>query len=102
MNKRVTVSAPGSTLVTGEHAVIYGAPAVVAAIEQRATVHLRFTNDQTIRITSQIAPAFKMPLEDVASEGPYRFVLACVLAYKDQLSGGLEIDIRSEINHTLG
>ncbi|MEO1286102.1 MAG: hypothetical protein AAFV92_14650, partial [Pseudomonadota bacterium] len=63
MNKHFTVSAPGSTLVTGEHAVIYGAPAVVAAIEQRATVHLRFTDDKTISITSQIAPALKMPLE---------------------------------------
>ena len=102
MNKHITVSAPGSTLVTGEHAVIYGAPAVVAAIEQRATVHLRFTTDKTVSVTSQIAPDFQAPLEDVVAEGPYRFVLACVLAYKDQLSGGLEIDIQSEINHTLG
>ncbi|MEL6646671.1 MAG: hypothetical protein AAFY35_14930 [Pseudomonadota bacterium] len=102
MQDGVTVSAPGSTLVTGEHAVIYGAPSVVAAVEQRATVRLTHSAEPTVSISSQIAPPISATLQDLVAEGPYRFVIACVLACRERLRGGLDIDIRSEINHTLG
>ncbi|MEL7254833.1 MAG: hypothetical protein AAGL23_11705 [Pseudomonadota bacterium] len=102
MPEEVTVSAPGSTLITGEHAVIYGAPCVAAAIEQRAHVRLRFTTAKTLAITSEIAPPATLPTEGLVAQGPYRFVIAAVLAYADQLEGGVDIVIQSEINHTLG
>ena len=102
MARPILVSAPGSTLVTGEHAVIYGAPSVVAAVEQRATVCLTHRSEPTVSISSQIAPPMSAPLQDLMAEGPYRFVIACVLAFRERLSGGVKIDIRSEINHTLG
>ena len=38
MPGRVTASAPGSIMVTGEHAVVHGYPARVAAVDQRITV----------------------------------------------------------------
>ncbi|MEO0751704.1 MAG: hypothetical protein AAFY25_07865, partial [Pseudomonadota bacterium] len=102
MTDSVIVSAPGSTLITGEHAVIYGAPCIVAAIEQRATVELCHTDKPRLRITSQIAPPADLSLSDLAVSGPYRFVIAAVLMYREALPGGLRIEIRSEINHTLG
>lgn len=89
-------------MITGEHAVIYGAPAVVAAIDQRATVHLTFRTTPSLHITSQIAPPFVASMEDLVAEGPYRFVIAAVLAYRARIAGGITIHIHSEINHTLG
>ncbi len=98
----VTVSAPGSVMITGEHAVVYGHPAIVAAIEQRVTVALSFTEDAMLHITSGIAEPARLPMETLVSEGPYRFIVAAVLKYRDRLSGGLSITIRSEIDPTLG
>ena len=37
---RVTASAPGKCILFGEHAVVYGQPAVAVAIEQRISVSL--------------------------------------------------------------
>jgi mevalonate kinase len=37
---RVTASAPGKCILFGEHAVVYGEPAVAVAIEQRISVTL--------------------------------------------------------------
>jgi mevalonate kinase len=89
-------------MVTGEHAVIFGAPAIVAAVEQRAWVNVRFTDDKSVRIASEIAPPFRAPMTELVAQGAYRFVIACVLEYRDRLTGGLDINIRSEIDHTLG
>ena len=89
-------------MITGEHAVVHGAPAVVAAIEQRVHVSISFIDEDTLSITSQIAPPQQAPMDRLVAEGPYRFVIACVLAFKHRLTGGLQIDITSEIDPTLG
>lgn len=102
MNNDIIVSAPGSTMVTGEHAVVHGAPAVVAAVAQRAHIRFRPTEDPVLSVTSEIAPSMTMPLDALVAEGPYRFVIASVLAYRDRLERGLKIDISSQIDHTLG
>src|SRR3990167_10292156 len=35
---KVTVSAPGKLMLFGEHAVVYGYPCIVTAVDQRLTV----------------------------------------------------------------
>ncbi len=102
MKADVTVSAPGSIMITGEHAVVYGHPAIVAAIEQRVTVRLEGHDENLLRITSEIAEPFSAPMDALVTDGPYRFVIAAVLAHRDRLPSGLKIDIRSEIDPTLG
>lgn len=89
-------------MVTGEHAVVHGAPAIVSAIEQRVQVVLKRTDAAMLRITSEIAPSLTLPMDHLIAEGPYRFVIACVIACREHLKGGAEIDLRSEIDHTLG
>jgi mevalonate kinase len=40
MSERIEASAPGKVILMGEHAAVYGMPAVVAAIDRRAHVEL--------------------------------------------------------------
>lgn len=89
-------------MITGEHAVTHGYPAIVAAIDQRVTVHLDFTEDRMLSIMSEIAPPARMSFDRLVAEGPYRFVIAAVLLYRDRLRSGLHIDIQSDIDPTLG
>jgi mevalonate kinase len=49
----VIASAPGKVTLFGEHAVVYGEPAIVMAINKRAYVEVNLRNDSKIRV---IAP----------------------------------------------
>ncbi|GIW63930.1 MAG: mevalonate kinase [Patescibacteria group bacterium] len=42
--KSVTYSAPGKIILSGEHAVVYGRPAIATAIDKRLTVTLRLSD----------------------------------------------------------
>jgi mevalonate kinase len=48
-----TSSAPGKVYLFGEHAVVYGEPAVPCAIEQRATVSVTARDDQRLRVAAE-------------------------------------------------
>ncbi|MDS0299213.1 mevalonate kinase [Halogeometricum sp. S1BR25-6] len=45
-------SAPGKVYLFGEHAVVYGEPAVPCAIERRATVSVETREDDRVRVTA--------------------------------------------------
>lgn len=98
----ITASAPGSVMITGEHAVVYGHPAIVCAIEQRVTVRLKTLDVPELQITSEIAPPAQIALQDLPVEGPYRFVSQAVALYRDHLSAGIALEITSQIDPTLG
>ncbi|MFW5922244.1 MAG: mevalonate kinase [Halodesulfurarchaeum sp.] len=48
-----TASAPGKVYLFGEHAVVYGEPAVPCAIERRATVTVEERADGRLRVSAQ-------------------------------------------------
>ena len=43
--KKVTVSAPGKLMLFGEHAVVYGYPCIVTAVDQRITMEIESRED---------------------------------------------------------
>ncbi|WP_414897138.1 mevalonate kinase [Rhodovulum sp. YEN HP10] len=96
------VSAPGSIMITGEHAVVYGHPAIVAAIEQRIEIEVSPLPQRWLEIVSEIAEPATVDLDRIAVEGPYRFVLAAAARFAGRLSSGARLEIRSEIDPTLG
>lgn len=102
MLTEVTASAPGSVMITGEHAVLFGNPAIVAAIDQRVTVQATKGEDGQVSISSQIAHPFQGSISQLSPTGPYRFVLAALALFAPKLGKGVTLDIRSEIDPTFG
>jgi mevalonate kinase len=54
----VTVSAPGKVFLMGEHAVVYGKPALLSAINLRLSVSVTKGSGNTITIDSQESPEY--------------------------------------------
>ncbi|MEM9357142.1 MAG: galactokinase family protein [Pseudomonadota bacterium] len=101
--KQIIASAPGSIMITGEHAVVYGHPAMTCAIDQRVSVTIKPTETGYVEIISEIAPIERLSLnEPISLEGPLRFVRSAIATCQDGLSGGLRLEIASSINPNLG
>ena len=64
-------SAPGKIILFGEHFVVHGTKAILAAIDKRVTVTTTFTEDKTIKVNSQLG-TLEVPVssshEEVKSE----------------------------------
>ncbi len=89
-------------MITGEHAVVYGHRAIVAAIDQRITVELSVRRDGKLRIFSEIAADYVSDLDNVVPSHDHSFVLAAVMKHRDALDTGIDLSITSEIDPTLG
>ncbi|GAB3418966.1 mevalonate kinase [Haloparvum alkalitolerans] len=63
-------SAPGKVYLFGEHAVVYGEPAVPCAVERRATVTVEPRDDDHVRVTAEDLSLDGFTVEyDGSSEG---------------------------------
>ena len=100
-------SAPGKIILFGEHFVVHGTPAILAAIDKRVAVTSTFTENKTIRVNSEMVlgtlevpthiPADK--LRHPIVELPFRpfIYLANKMINSHQDVNGLEITIDSDI-----
>ena len=93
-------SAPGKIILFGEHFVVHGTKAILAAIDKRVTVTSTFTDNNTIKVNSQLG-TIEVPKEasheEVKSEFRPFVYLANKLLYPNQHINGLEITIDSDI-----
>ncbi|MDO4777130.1 MAG: mevalonate kinase [Cardiobacteriaceae bacterium] len=95
----IHTSAPGSLMISGEHAVVYGHPAIVCAIDQRIHVRLAPGDDGQVHIESALGH-YCAPVGLLHPDAKLRFVLACLERYPG--SGALRLHIDSAIDPTLG
>lgn len=97
-----SASAPGSFMISGEHAVLRGELALVGAIDKRITVHLRPRSDAEIVIRSDSLGEFRTNLTRLTVQPPFQFVLATIQYVQEKLVFGFELTIDSELSHVMG
>ena len=93
-------SAPAKIILFGEHFVVHGTKAILAAIDKRVTVTTIFTDNNTIKVNSQLG-TLEVPIsssyEEVKSEFRPFIFLANKIINHNQNSSGLEVTIDSDI-----
>ena len=63
-------SAPGKIILFGEHFVVHGTKAILAAIDKRVTVTSTFTDNKTIKVNSQLG-TIEVPIDQSWGERPF-------------------------------
>ncbi|MEL6915371.1 MAG: mevalonate kinase [Pseudomonadota bacterium] len=86
-------------MITGEHAVVHGYPALVAAVAMRATVEVTRLQGRHVEISSAVG-SLSTTLDRLSIEGPLRFLIAAIKALEPP--HGLRIAVTSAIDPTLG
>jgi mevalonate kinase len=109
---KVTVSAPGKVTLFGEHAIVYGKPALVSAIDRRLYVTVEERGDSSIKVSALdlhipgLIMTFKEGSKDLVVETDYKRILdamsyvrkAIELASKHiDKKRGVNITIKSEM-----
>ena len=93
-------SAPGKIILFGEHFVVHGTKAILAAINKRVTVTSAFTDNNTIKVNSELG-TLEVPISSLYEEAKGEFRPFVYLANKminsNQNVNGLEITIDSDI-----
>jgi len=93
-------SAPGKIILFGEHFVVHGTKAILAAIDKRVTVTTTFTENKTIKVNSELG-TIEVPIssshEEVESEFRPFIYLANKIINSNQNVNGLEVTIDSVI-----
>ena len=93
-------SAPAKIILFGEHFVVHGTKAILAAIDKRVTVTTIFTENKTIKINSELG-TIEVPIlsshEDVKTEFKPFVYLANKIINSEPNVTGLEITIDSDI-----
>ncbi len=97
-----TAKAPGSIMLFGEHAVLHGEPAIVAAVDSYITVSLLPRHDQKLMIYSDQFDEYQADLSTVAIMPPYHFILAAIEHFKTEIPSGFELHIQSDFLPTIG
>lgn len=97
----IRVSAPGSIMVMGEHAVLFGHRAIACAVNRFMHLHLVRRPDREVHVRSGLGNA-SGTLDALPQDENLSFVLATIGLFADRLPRGFELDIESEFSHTVG
>lgn len=101
MLNQIKVSAPGSVMLMGEHAVVKGHWAIACAVDKYIEVILTPRSDKLINIDSQICQ-YSSHLDKLQSEQKLSFVLAAIEQQRMQLVSGFDLKISAQFSHRLG
>jgi len=97
----ITTSAPGSLMITGEHAVLHGAHALVGAVDSRIQVTLQPRLDRTVVIHSALGIR-QMPLDTPDATAPFQFAGQAIADYAESCPSGFDIHIMADMRADTG
>jgi len=98
----VVVSVPGSMMLSGEHAVLRGFPALVGAVRQRVVVRLQARDDDTVVLHSSLGTV-EMPVSCICTDRPFQFAGAAIKAAAGPaLACGFDLSIEAEMPPDVG
>ncbi len=101
MAESIKVTAPGSIMLMGEHAVVKGYWAIACAVDKSIEVELVARSDRDVRIFSAVGN-YRGCLDDLAEDNNLRFVLKAIELQLSSLEYGFDLNIRAQFSHTLG
>lgn len=99
---QLKASAPGSLMLLGEYAVLYGKHAIVCSVDKRITVTLSPREDERIEIESTLHGQYATDIAQLAIEKPFQFVLGTLKHYQAKLKRGCHISITSDFSDQIG
>lgn len=97
----IKVSAPGSIMLMGEHAVVHGHLAIVCAVNKFIDITLVPRADRAIKIYSVLAD-YESSLDDIAEDARLSFVIQCIKDLRQECRFGFELHIDAGFSHTVG
>lgn len=99
---QLKASAPGSLMLLGEYAVLYGKQALVCAVDKRITVTLTPRTDDKIEIQSDLHGEYVTRLSEFKIAPPFHYVMNALKQYQGRLRLGCNLDIKSEFSDKVG
>ena len=95
----VRVSAPGSLMMTGEHAVLHGYKAAACAIDKRIYLKLKTTDDSLLKIKSPLGD-LAADMDNLPTGSQFNFIVEAIR--QSGIKNGLKIETESEFSHKVG
>ena len=102
---QVTASAPGKAILFGEHAVVYGKPAIAMAINKRSCVEVSESNDNKINVNIRdlgIIGRIDLDNDVIISDSPKKGILKYILESIKKIHDGSGIEINIDVNIPIG
>lgn len=97
----IQASAPATLMLTGEHAVLHGYPALVAALDQRLTVSLTPRKDTLFTIQSDLGH-YEGNIHNISIAAPFQFITTILKNYQHKLVTGFDLKVQSDFSHQVG
>lgn len=98
----IRASAPGSLMLLGEYAVLYGKPAIVCAVDKRISVTLTPRNDEHIHIHTSLYGSYITSLSQLTIEKPFHFVLGALSHLQPKMRKGCDLHIETHFSDQIG
>ncbi len=101
-HKLYRVSAPGSLMLLGEHAVLVGKPALVCAVNKRLQVTLVPIATDKINLSDARLGAITLSISQLQVTAPFKFVTRAIMLFSDRLPHGFNLTFNAEFASTIG